>query len=203
MFWDIFQPTSLLQLCESPGFGSNRSQKRCSVPSGRQKNSTYYFASAVPLPLLQPSACTCACVFVCMYVWVCVHAGGRLQLTPLTLFRCVRSCALRGALRSAELRLRETTTRSACQRRGRVFCARACLLVWDGSCTVVMFVRFVSESFLTRRFFPDQLGQRPSEAPRLNSSGFSLKGPRCRSSRGRCGFAPALSAEDTNLSLMF
>lgn len=93
MFWDIFQPTSLLQLCESPGFGSNRSQKRCSVPSGRQKNSTYYFASAVPLPLLQPSACTCACVFVCMYVCVCLgvrprrwtppaHAAHALQVRP-------------------------------------------------------------------------------------------------------------------------
>lgn len=32
----------------------------------------------------------------------------RFQLMPLTLFRCVRSCAHRGALRAAKLRLWET-----------------------------------------------------------------------------------------------
>lgn len=60
--------------------------------------------------------CVCVRVFVCG----CVHAGlvaaGSLQLTPLTLFRCVRSCALRRALRSAEPSLGETTIRSACVR---------------------------------------------------------------------------------------
>lgn len=62
---------------------------------------------------------------------------------------------------------------------GGVFSARACLLLRDGwrlsSRTVVMFVRFVSESFPARLFPSDPLGERPPEAPRLIRSGSFLK----------------------------
>lgn len=61
--------------CESLGFGSKRFQKRRSIPSGRQKKSTYYSASAVPLSLLQKSACMRARVYVCLFACACVHAG--------------------------------------------------------------------------------------------------------------------------------
>lgn len=57
-------------------------------------------------------------------------ASGSLTFAPLWLLRCVRSCALRGALRSAKLRLWETTNcfSAVSQRQGE------CLLCLSSYC---------------------------------------------------------------------
>lgn len=110
--------------------------------------------------------CVCACsMFVCGCVHAGLVAGGSLQLT---LFRCVRPCALPS-------RVSGNHDQKCASASGGVLSARACLLLWDGwrlsSRTVVMFLRFVSESFPSRPFPSDPPGVRPPEAPWLIRSG--------------------------------